>query len=77
MIVCQAFAPATLYSKVTPTASGPPVVALSGTVPESGAAPGLASVTAGAVESTCTRRPLPAGVVNVLPALSVTMMRRS
>ena len=53
--------------------ASPAVDALSATVPEIGE-PGLLSETVGAVESTLT---VIDGLVNVLPARSVTTMRRS
>ena len=71
-IVDQDAAPAGLRLKTTVVAS-PAVDALSATVPESGE-PGLLSETVGAVESMLT---VIDGLVNVLPARSVTTMRRS
>ena len=67
------FAPVGLTWKVTETAAGPLVVAVSGTVPKM-PVPGSARTTVGAVESTWT---VTGAVVFTLPALSVMTSRRS
>ncbi len=72
-IVCHVFAPAGLTWKVTETAAGPLVDAVSGTVPEM-FAPGFVRTTVGAVELTWT---VTGVVVLTLPALSVITRRRS